>query len=129
VFDGVVGSGQFIGNNIYFIDRLQTRHQYGGIDGEMGGPLPLIGKYGVSGYGGTYFLAGDGESTMGLKGRFEANVNDDLQVGVKITHDDIFDTNVWATVTLRTPRGNWWDFFQKDFLRQPSVKTMMDRSP
>jgi len=121
-------------NNILF--NTFTRYQYGGIDGEVGGPLPLVGKYGFSGYVGGYWLESDYDDTVGFKGRLEANVNDDLQIGGKLTTDDVFDTNVWVTMTLRSPRGSWADFFQRDWLRQPSVGiksdrvgTWMDRSP
>lgn len=120
---------QFQGNNLLLIDQQFTRYQYGGVDGEIGGLLPLIGKYGVSGFVGGYYLTSDVDDTLGFKTRAEANVNDDLQLGVKLTTDEIFDTNIWATVTLRTPRGGLGNFFRKDWLRPPSAATQMDRGP
>lgn len=129
VASGFVGDPFFRGYNIFALDRDITRHQYGGVDAEVGGPLPLLGKYGMSGFLGGYYLTSDVDDTVGFQGRLEANVNDDLQIGGKLTTDDVFDTNVWATVTLRSPRGSWSNFFRKDWLRQPSVQTQMDRSP
>ncbi|MDQ3331120.1 MAG: right-handed parallel beta-helix repeat-containing protein, partial [Planctomycetota bacterium] len=76
-----------------------------------------------------YYMTSDVDDTVGFQGRLEANINDDLQIGGKLTTDDIFDTNVYATMTLRSPRGSWANFFRKDWLRQPSVQTQMDRSP
>jgi hypothetical protein len=129
VASGQVGDPFFQGNNILFLDRTQTRYQYGGVDAEVGGPLPLIGKYGLNGFVGGYYLRSDVDDTAGFKGRIESNINDDLQVGGKLTSDSIFGTNVWVTMTLRSPRGSWGNFFRKDWLRQPSVQTQMDRSP
>ncbi|MGC1274655.1 MAG: right-handed parallel beta-helix repeat-containing protein [Planctomycetaceae bacterium] len=120
---------EFQGNNILLVDQSFTRYQYGGVDGEVGGPMPLIGKYGVSGFLGGYYLASDADDTLGFKMRAEANINDDLQVGGKFTTDEIFDTNVWVTLTLRTPRGGLGNFFRKDWLRSPSAETQMDRGP
>ena len=76
-----------------------------------------------------YYLASDVDDTVGFKMRAEANINDDLQVGGKFTTDEIFDTNVWVTLTLRTPRGGLGNFFRKDWLRPPSAETQMDRGP
>lgn len=129
IFTGQAGEAFFRGNNILFLDRTVTRYQYGGVDGEVGGPLPLLGKYGLSGYLGGYFVASDVDEAVGFQGRLESNINDDLQVGGKLTTDEIFDTNVWVTMTLRSPKGSWADFFRRDWLRQPKVKTQMDRSP
>lgn len=120
---------EFQGHNILLIDQQFTRYQYGGVDGEVGGPMPLIGKYGVSGFLGGYYLASDVDDTLGFKMRAEANINDDLQVGGKFTTDEIFDTNVWVTLTMRTPRGGLGNFFRKDWLRPPSAETQMDRGP
>lgn len=129
VASGQVGDPFFRGNNILFLDRTLTRYQYGGVDAEVGGPLPLIGKYGLSGFLGGYWLTSDRDDAVGFKGRLEANINDDLQIGGKLTTDEIFETNVWATMTVRSPRGSWSNFFRKDWLRQPSVQTQMDRAP
>lgn len=129
VASGIVGDPFFRGYNIFALDREITRHQYGGFDAEVGGPLPLVGKYGMSGFLGGYYLTSDVDDTVGFQGRLEANINDDLQIGGKLTTDDVFDTNVWATITLRSPRGSWSNFFRKDWLRQPSVQTQMDRAP
>ncbi|HEX6987571.1 MAG TPA: hypothetical protein VF170_19485, partial [Planctomycetaceae bacterium] len=129
VASGQVGDPFFQGNNILFLDRTLTRYQYGGVDGEIGGPLPLIGKYGLSGFLGGYWLTSEVDDAVGFKARAEANINDDLQIGGKLTTDEIFDTNVWVTLTLRSPRGSLSDWFRRDWLRQPSVQTQMDRAP
>ena len=129
VASGLTGDPFFRGNHILFLDRTLELYQYGGVDGEVGGPLPLVGKYGMSGFLGGYYLTSDIDDTVGFQGRLEANINDDLQIGGKLTTDDIFDTNVWATLTLRSPKGSWANFFRKDWLRPPSVQTQMDRAP
>ena len=128
IFNGVVGSPFFQGNNIVFLNRDITRFQYGGFDGEVGGPLPFLGNYGVQGFVGGYYLTSNGDrDAPGFQARVEANVNDDVQVGTKVTTDTVFDTNVWATLTIRSPRGSWADWMHRDWFTLPTVRSQMDR--
>ena len=129
VFHGFVGDPFFFQNLIILNDRHITENQFGGFDAEIGGPLPMLAKYGISGYVGGYYLHNDdiNEDAGGFQARGQANISDDLQAGVRVTHDEVFGTNVWGTVTFTFPRTSFVEWFRADVLRQPSVYNQMDR--
>ena len=73
---------------------------------------------GVSTYVGTYFFDGsDTGNVTGVSSRTQGQVNEDLTVGVQISHDSVFDTDVQMQVTWTLPDGgpNRW-------MRQPRVR-------
>ena len=128
VFDGFTGTPAFfVGNNIALAASTVTRLQYGGVDAEVGGPLPYLGRYGFSGFLGGYLLGSEGvDTTVGYQMRLDSHVNNDLNVGMRLTSDPDFDTNVWLTATLSTPRGSLYDFFRHGWFRQETVFEKLD---
>lgn len=52
----LVGPASFRDNRIMLLSVADTETAYTGFDAEIGGPVPLLGKYGVSGYAGFYFF-------------------------------------------------------------------------
>ncbi|QDT63090.1 right-handed parallel beta-helix repeat-containing protein [Calycomorphotria hydatis] len=117
----------FTGYNIALRNETAYRDQYGGLDGEVGGPLPLIGQYGFSGFLGAYYLTSDsGGSSGGFQFRMTEQINENIQVGMRVTHDSIFDTNVWLTLDMRTPRGSWYNYFKNNVLTIEDVYNQMD---
>ncbi len=129
VFSGFVNDPFFLQNLIILTHRNTTESQFGGFDAEIGGPLPTLAKYGISGYVGGYYITNDDidRDSAGFQARGQANISDDLQAGVRVTHDDVFGTNVWGTVTFTFPRTSIMEWFRADVLRQPSVYSQMDR--
>ena len=47
---------RFVGHNILQNLVTVTENAYSGVDAELGGPLPFIGRYGVSAYAGGYYM-------------------------------------------------------------------------
>ncbi|MCA9114992.1 MAG: hypothetical protein KDA79_07890 [Planctomycetaceae bacterium] len=93
--------------NLVMSNRRQvTETAYGGGEIEAGGRLPFIGRYGISGYAGGYFLTPEeGDSAAGVKLRFEANVTQDITVGMQYSNDGVFDHNTWMNVSWSFPPG------------------------
>lgn len=96
----------FIGNRITQNRFTSLESAYGGFDLEVGGVLPLIGRYGFYGYTGGYFFFNDNdEDIQGVSGRLHAQVTEDVSIGVEVTNDNVFDTNAQLSVTLVIPDG------------------------
>jgi trimeric autotransporter adhesin len=77
-----------------------------GFDAEIGGRLVKFPDDGgdLRGYGGLYYLSATGSpSVVGVRGRLEARVTDNLLLGVAVQHDGLFGTNVFGTIALTLP--------------------------
>ena len=77
-----------------------------GFDAEVGGRLVKFPDDGgdLRGYGGLYYLSAVGSpSVVGVRGRLEARVTDNLLLGVAVQHDGLFGTNVFGTIALTLP--------------------------
>ena len=69
-------------------------------------PAPFLGRYGVNGYGGAYYVwHDDANETLGWSLRASADLTRDVQVGVRHTNDDIFGHNTSVNVALSFPNG------------------------
>lgn len=91
---------------------------YSGFNAELGGPLPLIGRYGFETYvGGYYYGTDDDNQAAGVSVRVEAQVTDDVKLGVNVTSDDIFDTQVFGTVVINLPDGRPQTWFRPKSVR------------
>jgi hypothetical protein len=94
---------RFAGNNILF-DQIRTFgvHQKG-LDHELGVPLP--GRYperhNVRAVAGWYHFQQTGsENTWGWKSRLEGDLTANVHMGLEVTHDNTFDTNVVLSVAM-----------------------------
>ncbi len=86
---------------------------FAGVDAEVGGPLPLLGRYGTSGYvGGYYRQAQDDQQAAGVKVRIQSNVTQDAQVNLNVSNDALFGTNVWVNMALTLPDGRARKWFR-----------------
>lgn len=93
------------------IDRVESL--YAGFNVEVGAPLPLLGRYGFQGYVGGYYFQNDGDDDVGgVSLRINAQVTDDLTLGINVTNDHLFDTQVFGTVSLTLPDGRAQKFFR-----------------
>ena len=106
----VPGSEDFrtIGSSTYFTNlrRNVNESAYHGLDAEIGGPLPVLGRYGVSGYAGGYWLdSKTDKAAVGPRARFEANVTDNFRVNVTASHDSVFGSNAWVSMNFTLPDG------------------------
>lgn len=72
-----------------------------GLDHELGIPLPgrILERHDVRVYGGWYhFQADQVDPVWGWKGRLQGNLLPNLQLGLEVSNDRVFDTNVVFTV-------------------------------
>lgn len=105
------GGGYFQSNYIFLNRTRKSESSYGGVDAEIGGPLPVLGKYGIDGFvGGYYYNSDHDKSAAGAKFRAEANINDWWQMSVSYAKDSVFGSNAWMNVILTIPdgRSNKW---------------------
>jgi hypothetical protein len=106
VSQGFTGSPFFQGYNIVLNQRTATEDAYDGFDLEFGGHLPFLGRYGVSGYVGPYYLHSDSTGgAWGVEGRINVAVTDNCQVNIDLQHDNQFDTTAFVNVSLMLPDG------------------------
>lgn len=107
------------GGNSVFRTRNQTRdNAYSGFDLETGGPLPILGRRGINGYVGGYYLDNDmGHETVGFSGRIQALVTESATVNVNYTNDDTFGVNSWVSVSYTIP-----NYGEKTILQAKNVR-------
>ncbi len=92
------------GNSIYKMRTNVQENAYSGFDFEAGGPLPLLGRYGMNMYPGVYYLTnGDGGDTTGFQVRWEALITQNVTVNTYLTTDEKFDTNAWVSLQYEIP--------------------------
>ena len=95
-------------SNIVFQRSTLIAQGYTGFDVETGGPLPVIGRYGVNGYLGGYHFMGAGAaggSFTGVSGRFISQINEDVSFGMQVTNDHTFGLNTQFQVFVTLPDG------------------------
>ncbi len=86
---------------------------YSGFNIEVGGPTPLLGRYGFESFvGGYHFETPNAEDATGVSFRTDVNLSNDLQLGINVTDDDTFGTQVFGTVVLQLPGGRPKQFFR-----------------
>jgi len=115
-----------MGNNIVFQRTTQTAQAYTGFDVETGGPLPIIGRYGVNGYVGGYHFMGAGQaggSFTGVSGRFLSQINEDVSFGMQVTGDHTFGLNTQFQVFVTLPDG-----VPSRWMRNPTVQDRLTQS-
>jgi hypothetical protein len=86
---------------------------YSGFNVEIGGPTPLLGRYGFESYvGGYHFETPDADDATGVSFRTDVSVTDDLKLGIDVTDDSVFGTQVFGSVVLALPDGRPKQFFR-----------------
>lgn len=97
---GVSGNPYYVGNNIDFLGKQLRDQAMGGADIEAGIPLTPATPW-LRGYSGAYgYRVGSG-TTIGYRGRIEATVSNDLTLGVMVSQDSIYGTNVNGTIDFK----------------------------
>ncbi len=92
------------GNNVFRQHEEVRANAYSGGDFELGGPLPLLGRYGMNMYPGMYYLTNDaGHDALGFQIRWEALVTQNLTVNTTLAHDGTFDTNTFVGIQYEIP--------------------------
>ena len=97
----VGGDPYFLGNNIAFLGQQRREESLSGGDFEFGMPLNPAAPW-LRGYAGMYgYQSNASKEPIGVRARLEAWVSDDLSIGVNVTDDRQFGTNVNAVVDFR----------------------------
>ena len=92
------------GNNAFRQTEQVRANAYSGGDFELGGPLPLLGRYGMNMYPGMYYLTNDyGHDALGFQVRWEALITQNLTVNTTLAHDSTFDTNTFVGIQYEIP--------------------------
>ena len=125
-YSSLASTASCLGNNIVFQRTTQVAQAFTGFDAEVGGPLPLVGRYGVNAYVGGYHFMGAGQaggSFTGASGRFISQINEDVSFGVQWTKDHTFGFNTQFQVFVALPDG-----MPSKWLRNPTVKDRLTTS-
>ncbi len=110
----ILPTARFEGNAILLQKASLVESAFRGFDTEIGGPLPLIGKYGMSGYlGAYYYTAKNDQNFGGVKVRFDTQVTEDWNMGLTVTDDRVFGTNVVLNVAVVIPDGKPSRWFRR----------------
>ncbi|MBW4469869.1 MAG: right-handed parallel beta-helix repeat-containing protein [Stenomitos rutilans HA7619-LM2] len=124
-------SNPFFQSNFLAINRTiqqQITQRYEaagtGFDVEAGGKIARLGRSGdLRGYGGLYYFSlPGGDNTVGLRARLEARPTDTLQLGLTLSNDNTFGTNVAFTVGITFPQSRP----RRDELKAPLLARLGD---
>jgi hypothetical protein len=102
------------------VDRVDFQESaFSGLNAEIGVPTPLLGRYGFETHvGGYYYQADDNEDVTGVSVRNEIQISDDVRAGINVTNDDVFDTQVFATLSITIPDGRAQRWFRPKSVRE-----------
>ena len=112
------------GNGISLIRNNTVEQSYTGFDAEMGGPTPILGRYGLNAYIGGYYFMGNGQhggDTTGVSGRLLSQINEDVSFGVQVTNDHLFGLNTQFQVFANLPDGKPSRWFRNPRVRERLV--------
>ena len=97
---GVGGNPYYTGNQIAFRGYNLMDQSMGGGDAEFGVPVSPYAQW-LRAYSGIYAYRTSDQNTFGYRGRVEAMVSNDLTLGVMVSQDRLWGTNVNATIDFK----------------------------
>jgi len=107
-----------LGNGAFKVRTDNYENAYSGLQAETGGPLPVLGDYGINMYAGAYFLHNDnGKDATGFQARWEAMITESLRVNTYLTTDRTFGMNSWVSLQYDLP-----NYKNRRVLRRSSVR-------
>ncbi len=117
-------SAIFVGNNIQF-NRIDTfAEALEGFDAEAGVLLPgdFSERIDLRAFGGGYYYQGEGlDGFSGFSTRLQADIGKWLELGLKLTNDDVFHTNVTFSAVLHTG-----SFSSQEHTRRSAMQRMAE---
>jgi hypothetical protein len=96
----VGGNPYFSGNQIAFLGSQLRDQSMSGADWEFGVPVHANAQW-LRAYSGIYAYRTSQQNTFGYRGRVEAMVSNDLTLGVMVSEDRLWGTNVNATIDFK----------------------------
>ena len=97
---GVGGNPYYTGNQISFLGTQLRDQAMSGGDVEFGVPVSANAQW-LRAYSGVYGYRTTEQNTFGYRGRVEAMVSNDLTLGVMVSQDRLWGTNINATVDFK----------------------------
>lgn len=112
------------------VNRVELQESaFSGLNVEVGTPTPLLGRYGFETHvGAYYFQADDNEDVTGISVRNEMQISDDIRAGISVTNDDVFDTQVFATLSITIPDGRPQTWFRPKKVRDKMLSRVERRN-
>lgn len=118
------GSQMFVGNELQF-NRIDTfAEALRGFDAEVGFLLPgdFAERFKVRAFGGGYAYEGVGiDRFAGFSTRLQADIGNWLELGLKLSDDEIFSTNVAFNATV-----HFGGFYSQEHTRRSSIQRMAE---
>ncbi len=107
------------------LDRMRLREvAFSGFDFTVGGPMPLLGQFGLNWATGLYYNAAQhGKDSFGFIAQADAQLTEDMMLMVNYTNDPTFGTNAQMNLSINLPDGR-----PSRILRQARVHDYMLRS-
>lgn len=96
----VGGNPYFTGHELAFLGTQLRDQALGGGDAEFGVPVSGNAQW-LRAYSGIYAYRTSEQNTFGYRGRIEATVSNDLTLGLIVSQDRLWGTNINATVDFR----------------------------
>ncbi|MCA9047855.1 MAG: inverse autotransporter beta domain-containing protein, partial [Planctomycetaceae bacterium] len=118
------GSAAFVGNNISFTRINTFAEALRGFDAEIGWLMPgrISERLDLRAFGGGYFYEGNGlPGFSGWSGRIQSDLGDRLELGLKVTDDEIFHTNVMFNATV-----HFGGFHSQEHTQSSSIQRMAE---
>lgn len=117
-------SAVFTGNNVRF-SRIDTfREALHGFDAEVGWLLPgnFAERFDVRAFGGGYWYRGEGiPEFSGFTARLQTDIRDIVELGLKLSDDEVFHTNVTFTAML-----HYGGFNSQEHTRRSGIQRMAE---
>ena len=113
----------FVGNQVNLARDRFREVAYNHADASIGGPIPLLGQFGMNWDFGLYYESSyRGQDGIGFMAHVDANLTEDLTMDVRYTNDDIFGTSSQLSFVYNFPDGR-----ASRVMRQPRVHDYMLR--
>ena len=110
-----------VNNGAFKVRTDNLENAYSGIQAETGGPLPVLGDYGINMYAGAYFLHNDaGKDATGFQARWQALITESLRVNTYLTTDRTFGMNSWVSLQYDLP-----NYKNRGVLRRSTVREQL----
>lgn len=97
---GITGGPYYVGHAIGFNGAQWTDSAYSGGDAEIGAAVSPYANW-CRAYAGAYAYQTGSGNTIGFRGRIEATVSSDLSLGVMVTQDPLWGTNVNGMIDFK----------------------------
>jgi len=113
------GNTPFLVGNEINLNRTRTQESaYNGVDFTVGGPMPLLGRFGINWDTGAYYNWSDaGKDGIGWMFNADAQLTEDINMGFRYRNDNVFGANAQLSLLVNLPDGR-----ASRILRQPSIR-------